>query len=151
MYPFNKFFLSLNRKFNVSFKHTYKYSISNFIYAGIVPHDDLELLNILQGLLEKIDYNVTTAVNGKECLRELENGFQGIIILDVMMPVLNGIDTIKKMIQEGFIEFNKIILLTAKKIQGEEFDDIYSYIDRYVHKPFDIDELLKAIDELDHK
>jgi len=117
----------------------------------MIVDDDLELLNILQGLLEKIDYNVTTAVNGKECLRELENGFQGIIILDVMMPVLNGIDTIKKMIQEGFIEFNKIILLTAKKIQGEEFDDIYSYIDRYVHKPFDIDELLKAIDELDHK
>ncbi len=117
----------------------------------MIVDDDLELLNILQGLLEKIDYNVTTAVNGKECLRELENGFEGIIILDVMMPVMNGIDTIKKMIHEGFIEFNKIILLTAKKIQGEEFDDIYSYIDRYVHKPFDIDELLKAIDELSNR
>lgn len=117
----------------------------------MIVDDDLELLNILQGLLEKIDYNVVTAVNGKECLRELENGFEGIIILDVMMPVMNGIDTVKKMIQEGFIEFNKIILLTAKKIQGEEFDDIYSYIDRYVHKPFDIDELLKAIDELSNR
>ncbi len=117
----------------------------------MIVDDDLELLNILQGLLEKIDYNVITAVNGKECLRELENGFEGIIILDVMMPVMNGIDTIKKMIHEGFIEFNKIILLTAKKIQGEEFDDIYSYIDRYVHKPFDIDELLKAIDELSNR
>ena len=117
----------------------------------MIVDDDLELLNILQGLLEKIDYNVTTAVNGKECLRELENGFEGIIILDVMMPVMNGIDTIKKMIHEGFIEFNKIILLTAKKIQGEEFDDIYCYIDRYVHKPFDIDELLKAIDELSNR
>ena len=117
----------------------------------MIEDDDLELLNILQGLLEKIDYNVITAVNGKECLRELENGFEGIIILDVMMPVMNGIDTIKKMIHEGFIEFNKIILLTAKKIQGEEFDDIYCYIDRYVNKPFDIDELLKAIDELSNR
>ena len=114
----------------------------------MIVDDDVELLNILQGLLEKSDYNVITVENGKECLRELEKGFEGIIILDVMMPVMDGIDTIKNMIHEGFIEFNKIILLTAKKIQGEEFDDIYNYIDRYVHKPFDIDELLKAIDEL---
>jgi DNA-binding response OmpR family regulator len=114
----------------------------------LIVDDDVELLHILKGLLEKIDYNVITAENGKECLRELENGFEGVIILDVMMPVMNGVDTIKKMIHEGFIEFNKIILLTAKRIQGEEFDDIYSYINRYVHKPFDIDELIKAIDEL---
>lgn len=114
----------------------------------MIVDDDVELLNILKGLLEKSDYNVITAENGKECLRELENGFEGVIILDVMMPVMNGVDTIKKMIHEGFIEFNKIILLTAKRIQGEEFEDIYSYIDRYVHKPFDIDELLKAINEL---
>jgi len=114
----------------------------------MIVDDDVELLYILKGLLEKSDYSVITAENGKECLRELENGFEGVIILDVMMPVMNGVDTIKKMIHEGFIEFNKIILLTAKRIQGEEFEDIYSYIDRYVHKPFDIDELLKAIDEL---
>ena len=114
----------------------------------MIVDDDVELLNILQGLLEKIDYNVITVENGKECLRELEKGFKGVIILDVMMPVMDGIDTIKNMIHEGFIEFNKIILLTAKRVQGEEFDDIYSYIDRYVHKPFDIDELIKAINEL---
>ena len=114
----------------------------------MIVDDDVELLHILKGLLEKIDYNVITAENGKKCLIELENGFEGIIILDVMMPVMNGVETIKKMIHEGFIEFNKIILLTAKRIQGKEFDDIYSYIDRYVQKPFDIDELLKAIDEL---
>ena len=114
----------------------------------LIVDDDLELLVILQGLFEKNDYNVITAVNGNECLKELEKGFQGIIILDVMMPVLDGIATIKKMIYEGFIESNKIILLTAKKIQGEELDDIYQYIDKYVHKPFDIDELLKTVDEL---
>jgi DNA-binding response OmpR family regulator len=114
----------------------------------LIVDDDLDLLNILQGLLEKYNYNVVTATNGKECLRELEKGFKGIILLDVMMPVMDGLETIKNMIKEGFIDFNKIVLLTAKKIQGEEFDDIYQYIDKYIHKPFDIDELIKAIDEL---
>ena len=114
----------------------------------LIVDDDLDLLNILKGLLVKYDYNVKTAVNGKECLKELEKGFEGIIILDVMMPVMDGLETINNMIHEGFIEFNKIILLTAKKVQGKEFDDIYHYISRYINKPFDIDELMNAIDEL---
>jgi CheY-like chemotaxis protein len=91
---------------------------------------------------------VVTAVDGKECLKELEKGFEGIIILDVIMPVMDGLETIKNMIHEGFIEFNKIILLTAKQIQGKEFDEIYPYINKYINKPFDIDELIKAVDEL---
>lgn len=117
----------------------------------MIVDDDLELLYILQRLLEKNDYNVVTAVNGKECLKELERGFKGIIVLDVMMPVMDGVDTIKEMILKGFIEINKIILLTAKKIQGKEFDNFYHYIDKYIHKPFDVDELLKAIDELSNR
>ena len=114
----------------------------------LIVDDDLDLLNILKGLLVKYNYNVKTAVNGKECLKEHEKGFEGIIILDVMMPEMDGLETIKNMINEGFIEMNKIILLTAKKIQGKEFDDIYQYISKYINKPFDIDELMNAIDEL---
>ena len=114
----------------------------------MIVDDDLELLVILQDILENYNYNVVTAVNGKECIKELEKGFEGIIILDVMMPVMDGLETIKKMIYEGFIESNKIILLTAKKIQGKELEDIYCHINKYVHKPFDIDELLKAVVEL---
>ena len=123
-------------------------SSKSLINNIMIVDDDLELLVILQDLLENYNYNVVTAVNGKECIKELEKGFEGIIILDVMMPVMNGLEIIKKMIYEGFIESNKIILLTAKKIQGKELEDIYCYINNYVYKPFDIDELLKAVVEL---
>jgi len=114
----------------------------------LIVDDDLELLNVLKRLFEKYNYNVVTAVDGKECLKELEMGFEGIIILDVIMPVMDGLEVIKNMIHEGFIEFNKIILLTAKKVQGKEFDEIYPYINKYINKPFDVDELIKAVDEL---
>lgn len=114
----------------------------------LIVDDDIELLIVLKRLFKKYNYNVVTAVDGKECLKELEKGFEGIIILDVIMPVMDGLETIKNMIHEGFIEFNKIILLTAKQIQGKEFDEIYPYINKYINKPFDIDELIKAVDEL---
>ena len=114
----------------------------------LIVDDDIELLIVLKRLFEKYNYNVVTAVDGKECLKELEKGFEGIIILDVIMPVMDGLETIKNMIYEGFIEFNKIILLTAKQIQGKEFDEIYPYINKYINKPFDIDELIKTVDEL---
>lgn len=123
-------------------------SSKSLINNIMIVDDDLELLVILKDILENYNYNVVTAVNGKECIKELEKGFEGIIILDVMMPVMDGLETIKKMIYEGFIESNKIILLTAKKIQGEELEDIYCYINKYVYKPFDIDKLLKVVVEL---
>jgi DNA-binding response OmpR family regulator len=114
----------------------------------MIVEDNLDLLETLKSLLEMHNYKVVTAKNGRDCLKELENGFRGIIVLDVMMPVMDGISTIRHMVIEGFVEYNKIILLTAKKIQSEDMDDIYPYIYKLIQKPFDIDEFLLLIDEV---
>ena len=74
-----------------------------------------------KNIFENEKYTVTTVNNGRECLNELKKGFNGIIILDIMMPVMDRIENIKNMVIEGFIDNNKIIVLTVKKIQGEEF------------------------------
>ena len=64
------------------------------------------------------------------------------------MPVMDGIETIKKMVVEGFIEDNTIIVLTVKKIQDEEFDEIYKHIYEYIQKPFDVDHLLNTVKKI---
>lgn len=113
----------------------------------MIVDDDPEILTSLKTLFEKKNYNVTLASNGRECLNVLEQGFSGIILMDIMMPVMDGIETIKNMIREGFTGNTKIIVLTAKKIQGEEFNNIYQYIYKYINKPFDISELIKSVEE----
>jgi len=65
-----------------------------------------------------------------------------------MMPVMVGVETIKKMVIEGFIDDNTIVVLTVKKIQGEEFDEIYKYIHDYIQKPFDVDHLLNIVNNI---
>jgi DNA-binding response OmpR family regulator len=111
----------------------------------LIVDDDLDIVNSLKALFEQQGYEVTTAENGRKCLLELEKGFEGLILLDLMMPELNGIETIKKMRIDGFLENNMVIVLTVKRIQGEEINEIYPYIQDYITKPFDIDMLLQTI------
>jgi DNA-binding response OmpR family regulator len=114
----------------------------------LIVDDDPDIVNSLKELFVSHGFQVTTAENGRDCLLELEKGFQGIIILDLMMPILDGAETIKKMTADGFIDQVTIIVLTAKRIQGEEFDEIYPYIYDYITKPFDIDDLLKTVKKI---
>jgi DNA-binding response OmpR family regulator len=114
----------------------------------MIVDDDPDIVYSLQELFEKQGFEVTTADNGRNCLLELEKGFQGIIILDLMMPIMDGVETIKKMTFDGFTDQNIIIVLTAKRIQGEEFNEIYPYIADYITKPFDINALLQTVKKI---
>ena len=114
----------------------------------LIVDDDIEILESLRILFEMKSFKVFTAENGRQCLNILDQGYQGVILLDIMMPVMDGIETIKNMVIEGFIDNSKIIVLTAKKIQGEEFNEVYRYIHKYINKPFDVAELVDAVEEL---
>ncbi|MBN1280304.1 MAG: response regulator [Candidatus Thermoplasmatota archaeon] len=116
-----------------------------FITKIMIVDDDPDIIQSLKELFEKHGFEVTTAQNGRHCLLELEKGFQGIIILDLMMPVMDGVETIRTMSTEGFVDSNTIIVLTAKRIQGAEFDEIYPYIADYIMKPFNISDLLHVV------
>ena len=111
----------------------------------LIVDDDIDILCSLKALFENQGFQVSTAENGRGCLLELEKGFEGIILLDLMMPVMNGIETIKKMRIDGFLETNMVIVLTVKRIQGEEINEIYPYIQDYITKPFDINVLLSTV------
>jgi DNA-binding response OmpR family regulator len=114
----------------------------------MIVDDDPDIVDSLKELFEQEGFEVTTADNGRTCLIELEKGFQGIILLDLMMPIMDGIETIKKMTVDGFTDGNTIIVLTAKRIQGEEFNEIYSYIADYITKPFDINTLIQTVKKI---
>jgi DNA-binding response OmpR family regulator len=114
----------------------------------MIVDDDADIVASLQRLFENQGFEVIAVDNGRKCLLELEKGFQGIIILDLMMPVMDGIETIKNINNNGFLDNNSIIVLTAKRIQGEEFNDIYPYIQDFITKPFDINTLIQTVKKI---
>jgi DNA-binding response OmpR family regulator len=114
----------------------------------MIVDDDQDIVFSLKELLEREGFEVTSAENGRTCLRELEKGFEGIIILDLMMPIMDGIETIRKMSIDGFADHNTIIVLTAKRIQGDEFNEIYPYITDFIFKPFDIKSFIQTVKKI---
>lgn len=114
----------------------------------MIVNDNPEIVKSLQELLKNHGFLVTPVHNSSYCLYELEKGFQGIIIFDLKMPFITDIRTIKKIMTAGFSDQITIIVLTEKRIQGEEFDEIYPYIYDFITKPLDMNALLNTIKKI---
>ena len=111
----------------------------------LVVDDEPSLLAGLKELLESEGFEVFTASSGRECLEELAKGFKGLILLDIMMPEMDGWDTVKEMVARGFVEDNIISMLTAKEMPGPKMEGLNEYITDYITKPFDPKELVNIV------
>jgi two-component system cell cycle response regulator len=111
----------------------------------LVVDDDDDGLYILKLLLSKMKYDVHTARDGEEALQKAEALVPDIILLDVMMPKLNGFEVCKrvKATPEGM--YIPIILLTAKSELMSKIEGLDCGADEYLTKPYDMSELTARI------
>ena len=111
----------------------------------MVVDDEPQVLFSVSKILSSAGLKVTTADSGKACLEELEKGFQGLILMDIMMPDLDGWDTIQKIIDSGHAKGNIICMLTGKEEPGERMKELKEYILDYITKPFDPNDLVELV------
>lgn len=105
----------------------------------LVVDDDVNIVKLIKLYLEKEDYKVCTATNGKEALDVFKREKPSIIILDIMMPEMDGNQVCREIRKTSDVP---IIMLTAK---GETFDKVLSLelgADDYIVKPFEPKELI---------
>ena len=108
----------------------------------LVVDDDINIVKLIKLYLEKEDYEVVTANNGREALEIYNREDPSIIVLDIMMPELDGNAVCREIRKTSNVP---IIMLTAK---GETFDKVLSLelgADDYIVKPFDPKELTARI------
>lgn len=108
----------------------------------LVVDDDLNIVKLIKLYLEKEDFTVCTASDGLEALDVWKKENPSIIVLDIMMPGLDGNGVCREIRKTSEIP---IIMLTAK---GETFDKVLSLelgADDYIVKPFDPKELIARI------
>jgi len=92
-------------------------------------------------------HEIYLAASGTECIEALQRGFRGVILMDIMMPGMNGWQTIAAIRDRGMLAGNVICMLTALVDADDgEHDDVRRHVLDYVTKPFDMDELLATID-----
>lgn len=109
----------------------------------LLVEDEKQLSEALQQILIKNKYTVDAVYNGDEGLDYALTGVYDVIILDIMLPKLNGIE-ILKMIRKRKIS-TPVILLTAKGSVEDRILGLDSGADDYLPKPFSPDELLARL------
>ena len=115
----------------------------------LVVDDDKDILFTFKQLLNHQNRVVFTAQSGKECLKRLNQGFEGIVLIDIMMPEMDGWDTIHEIVQQGLQEKIDIIVITARGSHNhEKIHGLEPYIFDYIPKPFDIDTINNLLERL---
>jgi len=110
----------------------------------LVVEDNKEILGFIQKELSPL-YNVLRAYNGQEAIAVLEKETIDLVISDIMMPVMDGIELSKKLKTDIHYSHIPIILLTAKNSLDSKIEGLEVGADAYIEKPFAFEHLLAQI------
>lgn len=108
----------------------------------LVVDDDSNIAELVSLYLIKEGYDTERALNGREALRQMQKFSPNLVILDVMMPEMDGYETCREIRKQSSVP---VIMLTAK---GETFDKVLGLelgADDYIVKPFDNKELVARV------
>ncbi|QLB21431.1 DNA-binding response regulator [Vespertiliibacter pulmonis] len=108
----------------------------------LLVDDDVELTELLAELLSLEGFEAHVVHNGQEALDELEQNSYDLILLDVMMPVLNGIETLKQVRQKYILP---VLMLSARDDEIDRVLGLELGADDYLPKPFNDRELVARI------
>lgn len=108
----------------------------------LLVDDDIELTELLAELLSLEGFEAHVVHNGQEALDELEQNPYDLILLDVMMPVLNGIETLKQVRQKYALP---VLMLSARDDEIDRVLGLELGADDYLPKPFNDRELVARI------
>ncbi len=112
------------------------------MYNILVCDDDKEIVEAIEIYLTKEGYNILKAYNGEEALKIVEKNEVHLIILDIMMPKVNGIQVANKIREDKGIP---IIMLSAKSEDYDKINGLNNGADDYVTKPFNPLELIARV------
>lgn len=111
----------------------------------LVIDDDISILELLKSLLMTQGYEVTLAQSGQEALEKLKETIPHLIILDIMMPEMNGYEVCKRIRKKPTLKHLPIIMLSGKGDVADEIEGWRIGIDEYIVKPFNTEELIAII------
>jgi CheY-like chemotaxis protein len=112
----------------------------------LVVDDDIRNIFAMTSILERCRMNVLSAENGHDAIKVLEStpGID-VVLMDIMMPGLDGYDTMRAIRRKAEFHALPIIALTAKAMKGDREKCIEAGASDYIAKPVDADRLLTVL------
>src|SRR3989442_7809716 len=111
----------------------------------LVVDDDPDVARFVEVNLRSAGYEVSVASNGEEALERALELRPGLVLLDVMMPKLDGFEVAQRLRRDSRTSSSSIIMLTAKALSSDKVVGLSSGADDYIIKPFDPVELLARV------
>jgi DNA-binding response OmpR family regulator len=108
----------------------------------LIVDDDRTLVRLMREALSKAEFEIITAFNGIDALQELYAKQPDIVLLDVMMPRMDGWETAQRIRQVSKVP---IIMLTAKDEESDKLKGFAAGVDDYVTKPFSFAEMVARV------
>tara|TARA_R110002050_G_scaffold41242_1_gene100048 strand:+ start:38471 stop:38836 length:366 start_codon:yes stop_codon:yes gene_type:complete len=114
----------------------------------LIVDDEPNIVMTLEYAFKKQGFEVFIARDGSEALQIIETSIPDVVLLDIMMPKVDGYQTLKKMKENELLKHTKMVFLTAKnKVSDiEKGKDLGA--DKYLTKPFSIKKIISEINEL---
>jgi two-component system KDP operon response regulator KdpE len=119
-----------------------KMSPDNTRYKILAVDDEQRMVRFIQLNLEQDGFEVITAYNGKDALEQVRTQLPDLILLDIMMPDINGFEVLKKIREVNNVP---VIMLTAKGEEDDRIQGLELGADDYITKPFSPRELVSRI------
>ncbi len=114
----------------------------------LVVDDDLAIRELMTELLAAEDLHVSTAADGRACLRQLEYERPDLVLLDVGMPLVNGFEVCRQLKNDAETRLIPVILLTGLSAMRDRIEGLKAGADDFLSKPVDRSELLARVHSL---
>jgi diguanylate cyclase (GGDEF)-like protein len=111
----------------------------------LVADDDPEIVKLIALNLRMEGYDVVTAHDGEEALRVVHEQMPALVLLDIMMPKIDGFEVCERIRADGTTRQISVIMLTAKSLSADKIVGLTAGADDYVLKPFDPMELIARV------
>ena len=114
----------------------------------LIVDDEPNIVMSLEYTFKKKEFEVFIARDGNEALQILENNIPDVVLLDIMMPNVDGYQTLKKINETESLNHTKVVFLTAKNKATDIEKGLKLGADKYLTKPFSIKKIVLEINEL---
>lgn len=115
-------------------------------YKILIVDDEIEYQKVLSLILSDVGYDIASCSNGNEALEHIENNIVDLVLTDLKMPVMNGVELIKR-IKEKYYDVDVIVMTAFGSIESAVDSIKYGAIDYFV-KSGDMKELVMKVDRL---
>lgn len=109
----------------------------------LIVEDEFNLADVIRKSLEKEKYVIDISGDGEDASYNIRSNIYDLVILDVMLPGMDGFEILKKMREEDIA--SKVIMLTAKSTLDDKLEGLQNGANDYITKPFHIEELVARV------